>query len=185
MVYPVSTSLTKHLHGTSDTPYAWYRGSVSSNTSWATIAILHTEEAYGPQDNQLEMRVRPSITDGRYGLCSTTWSSSGDREPNTYSLMRYPFYGHKTRGTTVDDSFPGDITTKRTYRGPQGPVLDGVPLGQLGIEGINNNNALPLTVLAAVTFTSDLPPADTNRVGHRPRALSLDSAPMLLKAVAI
>ena len=60
-------------------------------------------------------------------------------------------HGHKTRGATVDDSFPGDSTTKRTYRSLQGPVLDGVPLGQLGIEGINNKNAPPLTVLAAVS----------------------------------
>ena len=58
-------------------------------------------------------------------------------------------------------------------------MLDGVPLGQLGIEGINNNNTQPLTVLAAVIFTPDLPPADTNSTGHRPRAHSLDFAPML------
>ena len=90
-----------------------------------------------------------------------------------------------SRGATVDDSFPGDSTTKRTYRGPQDSVLDGVPLGQMGIEGINNNNALPLTVLAAVTFTPDLPPVDTNPVGHGTRAHSLDSAPMLPKAVVI
>ena len=94
-------------------------------------------------------------------------------------------HGHKTHGATVDDFFPGDSTTKRAYRGPQGPVLDGVPLGQLSIEGINNNNALPLTVLAAVTYTPDLPPVDTNPVGHRPRTNSFDSAPMLPKAVAI
>ena len=54
-------------------------------------------------------------------------------------------HGHKTRGATVDDSFPSDNTTKGTYRGPLGPVLDGVHLGRLGIEGINNNDALPLT----------------------------------------
>ena len=42
------------------------------------------------------------------------------------------------RGATVDDSLPGDNTTKKTYRGPQGPVLDGVHLDQMGIEGINN-----------------------------------------------
>ena len=94
-------------------------------------------------------------------------------------------HGHKTRGATVDDSFPRDNTTKRTYRGPLGPVLDGVHLGQLGIEGINNNDALPLTVLAAVTFTPDLPPADTNPAGHRPLVHSLDSAPILPKAVVI
>ena len=75
-------------------------------------------------------------------------------------------HGNKTRGATVDDSFPGDETMKRNYRGPQGPVLHGMPLGQLGIDGINNN-ALPLTVLAAVTFTPDLPPFDTNPVGHK------------------
>ena len=76
-------------------------------------------------------------------------------------------HGNKTRGATVDDSFLGDNTTKRTYRGPQGPVLDGVPLGQLliGIEGISNNNAPPLSVLATVTFTPDSQPVDTNPVG--------------------
>ena len=94
-------------------------------------------------------------------------------------------YGHKTRGATVDDSFPSESTMKRTYRGPQDPVLDGVLLGQLGIEGINNNNALPLTVLGVVTFTLDLPPVDINPVGHRPRAYSLDSAPMLPNVVII
>ena len=89
------------------------------------------------------------------------------------------------RGVTVYDSFPGDSTTKRTYRDPQGPVLDGVPLGKTDIEGINNNNALPLTVLAAVTFTPDLPPVGTNPVEHRTRTHSLDFAPMLSKAAVI
>ena len=60
-----------------------------------------------------------------------------------------------------------------------GTVLHGVPLGRLGIEGINNNDALPLTVLAAVTFTPGLPPIDTNLAGYRPCAYSLDSASML------
>ena len=94
-------------------------------------------------------------------------------------------HGHKTRGATVGDSFPSDNTTNGTYRGPLGPVLDGVHLGRLGIEGINNNDALPLTVLAAVTFTPDLPPTDTNPAGHRPLAHSLDSAPILPKAMVI
>ena len=95
--------------------------------------------------------------------------------------MRFAFPWPETRGATVDDSFPGNSTTKKTYRGPQGSVLDGVPLGQLDIEGFNKNNALSLTVLAAVTFTLDLPP-DTNPIGHRS---TLDSAPMLPNVVAI
>ena len=64
-------------------------------------------------------------------------------------------------------------------------MLGGVPLGQLGIEGINNSDVLPLMVLAAVAFIPELPPADTSPVGHRPRAHSLDSAPMLPKGVVI
>ena len=75
-------------------------------------------------------------------------------------------HDERTRGTNVDDSFPGENTTKGTYRGSQGPVLGGIPLGQLGLEGINNNYTLPLTVLTAVTFTPDLTPVDTNPVGH-------------------
>ena len=64
-------------------------------------------------------------------------------------------------------------------------MLDGVSLGQQGIEAINNNDALSLTVLAAVTFTLDLPPTDTNPAGHRPRVHSLDCAPMPPKAVVV
>ena len=63
-------------------------------------------------------------------------------------------------------------------------MLDSIPLSQLDIENINNN-ALPLMVLVAVTFLPDFSPADTNPVGHRSRAHSLDSAPILPKTVVI
>ena len=75
--------------------------------------------------------------------------------------------------------------TKGTYRGSHGPVLDGIPLGQLGVEDINDNDALPLTVLATVTFTPDLKPVGTNLVGHRSRAYSLDPTLVLPKAVVM
>ena len=95
-------------------------------------------------------------------------------------------HGNRTRGATIDDFSPDETTTKGTYRGPQGPVLDGTPLSlQLGIEDITNNYALSLTVLAAVTFIPDLPPVDTNPDGYRSRAHSLDSMPILSKAVVI
>ena len=64
-------------------------------------------------------------------------------------------------------------------------MLDGIPLCQLGIEAISNNYALPLTVLIAITFIPDLTPVDTNPVGHRSRAYSLDPPPTLPKAVVI
>ena len=81
---------------------------------------------------------------------------------------------------------PSQMTTqtKGTYRGLQGPVLDATPLGQLGIEGINNIT-LPLTVLAAVAFTSDLTPDGTNPDGYQSRAHLWNSAPILPKAVVI
>ena len=94
-------------------------------------------------------------------------------------------HGNRTRGTNVDDSSPGDSMTKGTYRGPRGPVLDGIPLGQLIIEDTNNNGALPLTILAAVPFTTDLKQVDTNPVGHRSRVHSLDPTSTLPKAVVI
>ena len=41
----------KYLHETSGIPYAWYRRSVSSHASIATMdAFFHTEKAYGPQE---------------------------------------------------------------------------------------------------------------------------------------
>lgn len=44
-------NLCKYLHEGSDIPYAWYRRSVSSHTSTATMAaFFHTKEAYGHQD---------------------------------------------------------------------------------------------------------------------------------------
>lgn len=75
-------------------------------------------------------------------------------------------HGNRTRGAAADDFFPGNNTTKGIHRGPQGRVLDGTPLGQLGIEGINNNYTLPFTIAAAATFTPGMTPADTNPDGQ-------------------
>ncbi|CAM9627287.1 unnamed protein product, partial [Sphacelaria rigidula] len=45
-------------------------------------------------------------------------------------------FGNTAEGTDVDDAFPDDSTLKsdRCTKSPQGPVLDGVPLSQLGEE---------------------------------------------------
>ena len=37
----------------------------------------------------------------------------------------------------VDDSFSDDSSTWTTYSGPQGPVLDGVLLSELGAEEVD------------------------------------------------
>ena len=63
-----------------------------------------------------------------------------------------------------DDSFPGDDSLPNVYRGPQGPVLDGVHLETLGVEDVDGSSTQSLTILAAVALTPvDLSEADTQQ----------------------
>ena len=49
------------------------------------------------------------------------------------------------------------------YRGPQGPVLDGVHLETLGVKDVDGTSTQSLAVLAAVAFTpADPSEADTH-----------------------
>jgi len=63
-----------------------------------------------------------------------------------------------------DDSFPGDESLPNVYKGPQGPVLDGVHLETLGVEDVDGTSTQSLAVLAAVAFTpADPSEADTQQ----------------------
>ena len=56
-----------------------------------------------------------SFTDGHFGFCSTTWSSSGDREPNTSLLMRY--HAHMAmKPEEALSTTPSQVTARR--KGP-------------------------------------------------------------------
>ena len=68
------------------------------------------------------------------------------------------------RGEDVNDSFPGDNSREKPHRSPRGPILDGVPLTQLGVEVdeaeeeqpmvvLSQTPVAPMVVLAAVAFT--------------------------------
>ena len=63
-----------------------------------------------------------------------------------------------------DDSFPGDKSLPNVYKGPQGPVLDGVHLETLGGGDVDETSTQSLAVLAAVAFTpADPSEADTQQ----------------------
>ena len=49
------------------------------------------------------------------------------------ALSRLP--GFETPGDDVDDFFPGDASDRQAYRGAREPILDGVFLSDLGIDG--------------------------------------------------
>ena len=67
-----------------------------------------------------------------------------------------------------DDSLPGDESLPNVYKGPQGPVLDGVHLETLGVEDVDGFSTQSLTVLAAVALT----PADPSEADTQQASLS-------------
>ena len=40
-------------------------------------------------------------------------------------------------GDDINDAFPDDASSRQTYRGPEGPVLDGIPLTELGADEVD------------------------------------------------
>lgn len=59
-------------------------------------------------------------------------------------------------GTDIDNSFPDGPSTKTTYRGPGGQVLDGVLLNKLGADGVGK----PTGNIAAITVSVGFTPAE-------------------------
>lgn len=51
------------------------------------------------------------------------------------ALSRLPRFDQPVRD--IDVSFPGESPTALSYRGPQGPVLDGIPLSDMGVDEID------------------------------------------------
>ena len=49
--------------------------------------------------------------------------------------------------------FPDDKSSRQTYRGPEEPVLDGVPLTELGVDQVDEPTAARLGAVARVAIT--------------------------------
>ena len=62
-----------------------------------------------------------------------------------------------------DDAFPRDESLPNVYKGPQGPVLDGVHLTPLGVKHVDGSSTQSLTALADVA----LKPADPSEADNQ------------------
>lgn len=60
----------------------------------------------------------------------------GSRHQLPAALSTLPRFDSPSNDT--DDSFPDDASRACAYRGPGGPVLDGIPLIQLGVNAVEN-----------------------------------------------
>ena len=94
-----------------------------------------------------------------HGITLTWRPGAQNQLPEDLShLLRFSAPGNDT-----DDSLPGHESSKNAYRGPQGPVLDRVPLSTLGVEDMDNSDATPLGVVAVVGVTPTLSPRSRAR----------------------
>ena len=57
-------------------------------------------------------------------------------------------------GADVNDSFPDDSSTRTTYSGPKGPVLEGVLLSELGADEVDTPAGKNAMEVASVIVTS-------------------------------
>lgn len=74
------------------------------------------------------------------------------------ALSRLPRFD--VPGKDIDTSFPGDSSTKLSFRGPKGPVLDGIPLSTMGVQDVdyrdgsaNDTSTTNVVVVAALAAT--------------------------------
>ena len=59
------------------------------------------------------------------------------RHQLTDALSRLPC--SESLGEDIDQAFPDDSSSRQTYRGPEGPILDGVLLTELGADQVETS----------------------------------------------
>lgn len=82
------------------------------------------------------------------------------------ALSRLPRFDMPGKDITAD--FPDDLSTKLSFRGPTGPVLDGILLSDLGVEDISyqDGSANDEPVINAVVTAALLEVIPSHRMGH-------------------
>ena len=77
----------------------------------------------------------------------------GTRHQLSNALFRLPC--SESPGDDIDMAFPDDSSSRQTYRGPEGPVLDGVPLTELGVDQVNEPTANSVVAVAGVAIAPE------------------------------
>lgn len=58
-------------------------------------------------------------------------------------------------GEDIDEAFPDDTSSRQAHRGPEGPVLDGVPLKELGADQLDEPTAESMVAVAGTAITPE------------------------------
>lgn len=77
----------------------------------------------------------------------------GTRHQLPDALSRLPC--SESPGEDINEAFPDDTSSRQTYRGPEGPVLDGVPLKELGANQVDEPKAESVVAVAGTAITPE------------------------------
>ena len=123
-------------------PYLWGRKFVLI-TDFSALMWLFKSQALSSKLHRWALRLMEYDMD-------LQWRPGADHQL-TDPLWRLPLSDEP--GTDIDDSFPDDSSTRTTYRGPRGLVLEGVLLSELGADEVEQPTGKNTAVTASVIFT--------------------------------
>ena len=75
----------------------------------------------------------------------------GTRHQLPDALSRLPC--SESPSEDIDQAFPDESSSRQTYRGPEGPVLDGMPLTEFGVDQVDEPQAKNVVAVAGVAIT--------------------------------
>ena len=74
----------------------------------------------------------------------------GTRHQLPDALSRLPC--SESPGEDINEAFPDDTSSRLTYRGPEGPVLDGILLTELGADHVDGPTAESVVAVAGSDY---------------------------------
>ena len=71
--------------------------------------------------------------------------------PGALSRLSCP----ESPGGDINEAFPDDTSSRQTHRGPEGLVLDGIPLTELGVDQVDEPTAESVVAVAGPAITPE------------------------------